>query len=148
MKFIPIERDNLSECVELFIGVFNAPPWSESWNLDSATQQMDDCFGTPGFYGLIARTDDETLGFAFGFVRRWDKTRHFHLKEMCVATGQQRLGVGTALMHELEAQLKNQGVAKLTLDTARETPAQAFYEKNGFGVSPKMIMMSKWLNLE
>ena len=146
MNFNSIERDNLSECVGLFISVFNNLPWNESWDAEAASEQLDDCYGTPGFYGLIAKTDDEVVGFALGFIRRWDKSRHFHLKEMCIVSEKQRDGIGTALLHELEEQLKNQGVAKLTLDTARDTPAQAFYEKNGFGVSSKMIMMSKWLN--
>ena len=146
MNFTSIDRDNLSECVGLFVRVFNNAPWNESWSHEAATQQMDDCFRTPGFYGLIATIDEEALGFALGFVQRWDEIRHFHLKEMCVATERQRHGVGTALLHQLEDQLKSQGVQRLYLQTARETPAQSFYQNNGFGVSSRIITMTKWLN--
>lgn len=146
MDFAPAERSNLMECVDLFVSVFNNPPWNESWDTEAVTQRLDDCTRTPGFYGLIAKTGDEVVGFALGFIERWDKGKHFYLKETCIATEKQRYGVGTALLKELEEQLKNQGVAKLYLETARDTPAQAFYEKNGFNVSPKMIMMSKRLN--
>jgi len=65
---------------------------------------------------------------------------------MCVATERQRHGVGTALLNALEEKLNNQGVEKLYLHTARDTSAQTFYQKNGFYVGSKMIMMVKWLN--
>ncbi len=145
MDFIPIKRDNLMECVGLFVSVFNNPPWDENWDTEAAFQQLDNYRRTPDFYGLIASVDDEVVGFALGFIKRWDRHKQFHLKEMCVATERQRDGVGTALLNKLEEQLKNQGVEQLYLDTVRDTPAQAFYAKNGFYVSPKIIMMSKWL---
>lgn len=145
MDFIPVERDNLVECVGLFVSVFNAPPWDENWDTTVAAQRLDDCYNTPGFYGLIAKIDHEAVGFAIGFIERWDKSRHFHLKEICIVTEKQRGGVGTMLLGALEKQLKSQGVKMLYLHTARDTLAQNFYDKNGFYASSKMIMMVKRL---
>ena len=146
VNFTHVERANLTECAGLFVNVFNNPPWDENWDVEAAWQRLDDCIRTPGFYGLIASINDEVVAFALGFKERWDETRHFHLKEICVATERQRHGVGTALLKELEEQLKNQGIERLYLTTARDTMAQTFYEKNDFYVSSKMILMSKRLN--
>ena len=146
MKFYPVEPANLVECVGLFVSVFNNLPWDENWDAEAVEQRLDDCYRTPGFYGLIAKMNEETIGFALGFVERWDKSRLFHLKEICVATEKQRHGVGTALLSVLEQQLKSQGVEMLYLHTARDTSAQTFYAKNDFHVSSKMIMMSKRLD--
>lgn len=145
MEFHPVERSNLTQCIALFTRVFNSPPWNENWEAETVAQRFTDCHHTPGFYGLVATVGDEVIGFAIGYIEQWDKGRHFYLKEMCVAPEQQRLGIGTALMSALETNLRDQHVEKLYLHTARDTQAQAFYEKQGFYVSPKMIMMAKRL---
>jgi ribosomal protein S18 acetylase RimI-like enzyme len=145
MEFHPVERSNLTDCIALFAGVFNSPPWNENWEAEAVAQRFADCFHTPGFFGLVATIDSEVVGFAIGFMEQWEKSRQFYLKEMCVAPEQQRLGIGTALMSALEKSLKHQNIEKLYLHTARDTHAQVFYEKRGFYVSSKMIMMAKRL---
>lgn len=144
----PVERTNLAECVALFVSVFNNASWNENWDIETVAERLEDCYRTPGFYGLIVRIENEVVGFAMGNTERWDKTKHFYLKEMCVASDHQRRGVGTELMNALERELKNQGVGRIYLHTARDSPAQGFYDKQGFYVSAKMIMMSKWLGKE
>lgn len=146
MNFYRVERANLVECHAIFSNVFNNPPWNESWESEAVAQRLEDCYRTPNFYGLIAKNNGESLGFALGYIERWDKGKHFYLKEMCVASERQRCGIGTALMNALEEDLKNEGVEKLYLHTARDTLAQTFYKRRGFYVSSKMIMMAKWLN--
>ncbi len=145
MDFYRVERANLTECAGLFAEVFNSPPWNENWGAEAIAQRFSDCYHTPGFYGLIAGRDGKAVGFAIGYVEQWDTDKHFYLKEMCVAAQQQRLGIGTALVEALEQDLRNQGVKKLYLHTSRDAYAQSFYEKRGFYVSSKMIMMAKWL---
>jgi ribosomal protein S18 acetylase RimI-like enzyme len=146
MDFTSVDQDNLAECAALFVKVFNNPPWNENWEVESVALRLDDCYRTPGFIGVAVRAESEIVGFAVGYIERWDKGQHFYLKEMCVATEQQNGGVGTALLLALEERLKAKGAEKLYLLTARDTSAQAFYEKRGFYVSPRMVMMSKWLS--
>jgi ribosomal protein S18 acetylase RimI-like enzyme len=67
------------------------------------------------------------------------------LKEMCVSTQHQRRRVGTNLIRVLCQDLVAMDVEAIYLLTAREGPAQAFYEQLGFDVNPKMIMMGKYL---
>jgi ribosomal protein S18 acetylase RimI-like enzyme len=145
MEFSRVGRADLSECVALFVNVFNSSPWNENWEADAVAQRFAACYDTPGFYGLAATIDGQTVAFAIGYIEQWDSSKHFYLKEMCVASEQQRSGIGTALIGALEEKLQEQSVEKLYLHTAHDTPAQAFYEKQGFHVSPKMIMMAKWL---
>ena len=146
LGFNRVDRDNLAQCQSVFVRVFNAPPWNESWQMESVARRLEDIFQTPGFYGLLCQIEGETTGFALGNIEQWDETKHFHLREMCVIGAQQRRGVGAALMNALEENLSSEGVQKLYLHTVRETPAQGFYEKQDFYVSPKMITMAKWLN--
>ena len=148
MKFTRIERDDLAECERVFLRVFNNAPWNESWQAESVARRLDDIYQTPGFYGLLCQIEGETVGFALGTIEQWDANKHFYLKEMCVVSAQQRRGVGAALLNALEENLINEGVERLYLHTARDTPAQAFYQKQGFFVSARIIMMSKRLNLQ
>ena len=145
-NFSRVNHDNLADCRDVFIRVFNAAPWSENWQAEAALRRLEDIFQAPGFSGLLCQVAEENVGFALGNIERWDEIRHFHLREMCVVGAQQRRGIGAALMNALEANLASKGVERLYLHTARDTPAQSFYEKQGLAVSTRMIMMSKRLN--
>jgi ribosomal protein S18 acetylase RimI-like enzyme len=125
MEFGPVEHCNLTQCVALFSNVFNNPPWNENWEAQTVAQRLTDCYHTPGFYGIVATINGEAVGFALGYIEQWDRSKRFYLKEMCVDSEQQRLGIGTALMSALEKNLKDRNVEKLYLHTARDTYAQA-----------------------
>ena len=141
----PLEEVDLPACAALFVKVFAAPPWNESWSVEAATRRFDDCFRTPGFFGLLAKSEERIVGFALGCVEQWHTSNHFHLREICVAPALQRRGVGSELMGALEDNLREAGVGRIILHTARDSDAQAFYDRCGFGTSARMVMMSKWL---
>lgn len=145
MIFKAIEHENLARCANLFVAVFNHAPWNETWEIAAVVQRLEDCFNTPQFYGLVAIENDQLVGFALGHTESWDNSRYFNLREICVACSRQRQGVGTELMKALSENLKKQSVDKIYLHTTRDTDAQAFYEKHGFRVSEKMVMMLKTL---
>lgn len=108
--------------------------------------RLEEIYRTPGFYGLVAEAEGQgVVGFAMGYAEQWQEQKHFYLKEMCVATQGQRRGIGTAIMQGLEQGLAAMDVEKIYLLTARGSSAEAFYQKCGFYISPKMIMMAKYL---
>jgi aminoglycoside 6'-N-acetyltransferase I len=130
-------------CAQLFAGVFNSSPWNEAWEIETVAARLQDFHDAAGFCGLMAMEDSELLGFALGNAEQWDKTKHFNLREMCVATDKQGSGVGKSLILALETALVGQGINRIYLVTARDGQAQSFYEKCSFYVSPKMILMAK-----
>jgi aminoglycoside 6'-N-acetyltransferase I len=132
-----------TDCASFFVEVFNAPPWSEAWTGDSALRRLADCARTPNFLGLIAEDGAEIVGMAFGYSQRYQEEMHYFLLEFCVASGRQREGIGGRLLKELHRRLQASGVSRIYTLTGRETPGQAFYEKEGFYVSPKMVMMAR-----
>lgn len=50
------------------------------------------------------------MGFAFGFVERYERHHLFFLKEMCIAPDRQRSGVGSRIMIQLLKQLGKTGL--------------------------------------
>lgn len=87
--------------------------------------------------------EQNIIGFLVGYNERWLDSNHFNLNEMCVKTEHQNKGIGSKLIAQLEMKCKQNNISRIYLLTARAGQAEAFYKKNGYYVSPKMIMMSK-----
>jgi aminoglycoside 6'-N-acetyltransferase I len=145
-RFWPIEEKDIPDCAEVFTKVFGSEPWNEEWHIEDAQTRLEKMCKTPGFHGVLAATDDEILGFAMGHTEQWQRgKKHFYLQEMCVLPEHQRRGLGSGLVQMLCDNLAKMDVEAIYLLTARKGPAQAFYEKFGFQVNPKMTMMGKYL---
>lgn len=139
----PAVPADLTDCALFFAEIFNGEPWNEAWTREDAHQRLSDCMATPHFLGLIAEDGAEIVAMAFGFSQRYQDQWHYNLLEFCVAAHRQKEGIGTRLLEELHARLQADGVARIYALTARDTPAQQFYEKCGFYLSPKMILMAR-----
>jgi aminoglycoside 6'-N-acetyltransferase I len=132
-----LTSEDLAACASLYVETFNAPPWSESWRLEDATQRLGDFLATPRAVGVaLSDSDDRMIGFALGHLERSGAEDHFLLKEMCVRTSEQRQGYGTTLLEALSDRLRD--VHHWYLMTARNSDASAFYEKNGFRPAGRM----------
>ena len=127
----------LDACVSLYVVVFNAPPWNETWRREDAAQRLGDFLAAPRAVGVCS-TDSEgrLLGFALGHLERSGSEDHFLLKEMCVRTTEQRHGHGSRLLVALAERLD--GVRHWYLLTARDSNAARFYEVNGFRPAGRM----------
>ncbi|MBN1977191.1 MAG: GNAT family N-acetyltransferase [Anaerolineae bacterium] len=146
-RFWPIEEKDIPGCAEVFVEVFGSEPWNEQWHAVDAQARLEEMVHTPGFHGVLAASDEEMLGFAMGHTEQWQRgTKHFYLQEICVRTEHQRCGLGSGLMHVLCQDLTAMDVEAIYLLTARDGPAQAFYERLGFDANPGMIMMGKYLD--
>ncbi|MFL7791801.1 MAG: GNAT family N-acetyltransferase [Anaerolineae bacterium] len=145
-RFWPIEEKDIPDCAEVFVEVFGSEPWNEQWHITEAQTRLEEMAHTPGFHGIFVATDSKILGFAMGHTEQWQRgKKHFYLQEICVRTEHQRRRLGTNLIHVLCQELMAMDVEAIYLLTAREGPAQAFYERLGFNVNPEMIMMGKYL---
>jgi aminoglycoside 6'-N-acetyltransferase I len=138
-------RDFLDAAVRLFVTVFNAAPWNDSWTQASAGARLRDVVDTPGFVGVGLTDGEELCGFAIGHTERWFTGRHFLLQEMCVRTDLQRRGMGTELVNALERRLA--GVERVYLLTDRQSPAHAFYERSGFHSAGRQVVMVKAMDV-
>ncbi len=137
------EASDLAACVELFVSTFAQPPWSETWDPRIVHARLDQIIRTPGSFGVIILAEGEIAGFALGISEPWHEGAHFYLKEMCVAHGHQRQGLGTRLMECLFDGLRESHTKRVYLLTARGDMSESFYAKAGFYTSPKMILMAR-----
>ena len=65
-------------------------------------------------------------------------------KTLCVRPDAQGKGVGTRLLGHLKEELAGRGINMVYLLTRKGTPAEAFYRKNGYGVSQEDMMTHEW----
>ncbi|MFD2080108.1 Ribosomal protein S18 acetylase RimI [Actinopolymorpha cephalotaxi] len=139
------EAEHLDTAARLFVAVFNAAPWNDSWSEASARARLADVVGTPGFVGVTLVDGAELGGFAIGHTEQWFTGRHFLLQEMCVRADLQRKGAGTALLGALEAHLGD--VEQIYLLTEQNGAAHRFYQHRGFRAAQRTGVMTKRIPL-
>ena len=53
MNIVEMTESHLSSFAELYVEMFNAPPWSEDWSVAVAATRLGEIMSTPGFLGRI-----------------------------------------------------------------------------------------------
>ncbi|MDP5274270.1 GNAT family N-acetyltransferase [Chengkuizengella axinellae] len=145
-KLKRLSEKNLNESTKLYINVFNGEPWNDGWKEEDARERLSDLFFHQRFWGIgIYDRENNIVGFILGYTQKWLDQYHFYLNEMCVKQPLQGKGIGAKLLASLEIHCNKNNINRIYLLTARVGQAEAFYKKNGYYVSPKMIMMSKRL---
>jgi ribosomal protein S18 acetylase RimI-like enzyme len=139
----PVQSTDVAPCATLFADVFSNPPWNETWTSETAERRLRDCAATPHFIGVLAESAEGIGGFAFGYLQQYMNEQHYYLLELCVDTRRQRQGLGGALITALNTRIQAAGASRIYTLTARDTAAQRFYEKAGFYLSPKMVLMAR-----
>lgn len=143
MEFKLFEENDLLNCTETFIEVFNDEPWNDDWSFAKAKQYLLDFYHTPGFLGVLAVENEEIIGFIFGVHRIWWSGDEFFINEMCVSPRQQNKGIGRALLNQLIKELDVSTISNIALLTDRGIPAEEFYKKNGFEEIERLVFLSK-----
>ena len=140
LELSPFAAEDIERCLDLFISVFNRPPWHDKWTTQTARANLEDASGIPGAFGLVARSQAKVIGFVLGHREIQDVTMNFYIKELCVSPEYQGQGVGKQILRRLEAELKERGVDGIYLLTARGSPAEAFYKRLGFHYEETVVM--------
>lgn len=143
-EILAFTTEHLDACAHLFVEVVNGEPWNEHWTRETARMRLFETLNTPGFVGFVWR-QNQLLGFVVGYCEQWDDGKHFYLKEICVRPDKQRQGIGTMLLSQLTNTLATMNVSLVYLLTMKEGQTEAFYMKNGYQRSPRMILMSQRL---
>ncbi|GAK53278.1 acetyltransferase, GNAT family [Candidatus Moduliflexus flocculans] len=134
---------DVEQCVELYIEVFNAAPWNDEWTTATASQRLSDIYHSPGFLGIACHVDDRLVGCLLGNIEQYYTGPYFFLKEMCVRTALQRQGIGQQLFERLYQQLQQDQMTSILLFTAKDFFPYTFYQKHGFHEVNGMRMMKK-----
>lgn len=123
---------DLPRTADLFMRVFNLPPWNEAWSYEKAYNHMEAISHAPGFIGFVAISEDLLLAALLGRRQDTAPNRIFRIGEIFVEPGYHRQGIGTALLRQLNQQMSKLAVHRITATTLAESPAAHFYLRQGF----------------
>ncbi len=71
----------------------------------------------------------------------WWQGDEYYIDEFYIDYSLQNMGLGTKLMNFVKESLKEDKIECITLLTEHGTPAERFYEKNGFSKKDENIFM-------
>lgn len=138
-----LTKEKLTDCIHLYVDVFNSPPWNETWTVGSAEERLSDLVSTPKFRGYTLHIDGKPAGFIAGNAKRTSKGMTFYIAELCVDPSIQGKGIGSTLLSHLEKELNREGIQSIYLLTSPGSPAEAFYERHSFTRNHARIVMRK-----
>ncbi|MCK1985729.1 MULTISPECIES: GNAT family N-acetyltransferase [Peribacillus] len=142
-EMIPLTSENLEQCIELYMNVFNREPWNENWTYETAKERLSDLLHTPKFLGFLFQVDHHAVGFVAGNSKVSYQGLTYYLAELCVNNEMQGKGHGSKMLQSLEDELQKREIESLYLLTANDGLAEAFYLKNDYVVNEDRVVMKK-----
>lgn len=133
--------EDLQRCCELYVKVFNAPPWNDSWTIETARRCLGDLAERRRFFGCTYWQDGILVGAVFAHTKTFHKGDEIYIDELFIAPDFQRKGFGLELMYEVEKFARENAINCITLLTAVGKPAFDFYEKQGYRHLEHMTLM-------
>ncbi len=143
MTFADMDIADLREYAELFVSVFNAPPWNDCWTVLTARMRIGVLLNTGNCVGKAAYDNGQLIGIILRQKEHFFDGVHFRIEEFCVRTDCQQNGYGTRLLSALKDELNAIGVVNIYLITQRGETTEGYYQKRGFTISDQMIVMSE-----
>lgn len=138
-----MEKSHIEACADIMCSVYNNEMWQCRWSKEKAVEYLTDFFNMEKFVGYVAEDGHEIIGGIFAHEKVWWNNSEIFVEEMFVKPEYQRKGYGTLLLKQIEAYIKENGLAGITLSTNKYAPAPDFYQKNGFSVCEHIIFMAK-----
>ena len=143
MMIRPMIQSDLPACADILCSVYNNDLWQCNWDKCTAEAYLSDFFHAAKFVGFVIESEGEILGGIFAREKIWWNNSEVFVEEMFIRPDRQGKGLGLMLLGEMEAYVREKGLAGITLSTNRYAPAPAFYRKNGFVDCGHVLYMAK-----
>ncbi|MBP3655247.1 MAG: GNAT family N-acetyltransferase [Clostridia bacterium] len=134
---------DMAACAGILCAVYNNDLWQCRWTTETAAAYLADIMRMPGFFGYVDEEDGIICGAVFAREKIWWNASEAYVEEIFVHPDMQRSGCGTRLMGQIECDVRERGLAGITLSTNRYAPASAFYRKLGFADCGHVLFMAK-----
>ena len=138
-----LKKEDIPACAELLRSVYNNELWQCRWSRETAIEYLTDFFEMKKFLGYVIEENDEILGALFAHEKVWWNNSEVFIEEMFIRPDMQGKGLGSMLLGQVEAYVREKGLAGITLSTNRYAPAPHFYRKNGFTDCGHVLFMAK-----
>lgn len=138
------KKEDLEDAADLYMKIFNLPPWNETWTLQKACSRIGAICSMKGFYGLVYDENGITA-FILGHREHYSESAIFVIDEIGVSPNKRREGTASLLMDSLVEYLSGIDVTEVCLTTIRDESLMAFYGSNRFVIDQEFIVMRREL---
>ncbi len=150
LKFHDDRNMNLNcvhdDLTESFVRTFNAAPWYDHWTEQTASKRLQNLKDTPNFEGMTAYAGEQLCGAILGRGEQYDDGMYFQIIEFWTIPPMQGSGLGSRLLAEFMAHLKEKGYRKVFLLTMKGERTEGFYQKQGFSTAEGMCLMESFID--
>ena len=143
MEIRAISKKDLKSISQLFVTVFNSPPWNEYWEYEWAYERLNWIYQSHDFAGFFSLDDNKVNGAILGYFIPFKGKKEFKIIEFFIDTNYQNKGIGTKLLTQLELSLKQNNYDFVSLLTAKNTDAESFYLNRNYRRDDKLVLLRK-----
>lgn len=135
------KKDELEKVAKIYATEFSKPPYNEVWKMNEAIEKMKFYMK---FYDLYTIKNSEEIIGVVAVNQNFMKPGSVALiEEFAIEEKNQRKGIGTWVIKELEKIYKNKKYKKILLISNKKSWQLNFYKKLDFSPSEEDILMEK-----
>ena len=77
----PLCESDIIHSADVFVSAFQAEPWNEEWRHEDALERLSELYANPSSLGIKAEYNNEQVGFALGYIEKWQENKKFFIIE-------------------------------------------------------------------
>ena len=144
MRIRKLEEADISRVIPLYMEYYNEKEGG-CWTEQTTFKRIHQVWSREDSYCLILELGEEPAGFAMGYMEQYDDLVAYDLVEIVIAAQQQKRGLGTQFLLELERQVKAAGAAMIQLQAVNDDMHEKFYGKLNYGNAGNLVLKCKML---
>lgn len=142
MKLAHITKDNLEECIKLYMDTFSKEPWNDVFeSTDKVRAYFLNFMENNQYIGYVGIVDGEIKAISVGMIKPYIEGLEYYIDEFCVSYSSQGQGLGSTFLSLIEEDIKKRGLTAIILLTSHDVPAYQFYQKNQFTVDENLRVL-------